>query len=63
MSHAYKKVCIAPVPFSFVRAVTERGDLWWLRAPSASRDVVTTDLHEFSLMSLMERGALPRVEA
>lgn len=60
-SHAYKKASPKP-PFSFVRAVTAQGDLWWVRAPRAACDPFTSDRHDLALMSLMERGVLPRVE-
>lgn len=62
MSHAFKKVPKRePKPFSFVAAVTKHSDMWWLNAPTASRDHGSWDEHERALMWLMERGMKPRV--
>lgn len=67
MSHAFKKVAVAPpAAMPFVRAVTDLGDLWYY-SPHLPRVIrrmgfeTTHDRRDAALMSLMEMGQLPRV--
>jgi len=72
MSHAFKKIQKDDTPHGYhpAHAVKEYGDHWiahssvsgadWLTLRSAAG--MTQDYKEFTIMSLMELGALRRVE-
>lgn len=65
--HAYKRVAAPkkPEPVSFVAAVKQYGDDWRLAFPALARmqwDTLRHEQHEASLMRLMERGVIARVE-